>query len=81
LKPHGGRTENEDTYYGPERRTAQLPPDRVLPVILNRKLAEIVDDIDLAGYRVGDRLPLEPAAARLLIAEGWAVPTPRRRSD
>ena len=81
MKPLRGRNEHEDTYRGPERRADQLPPDRVLPVILNRKLADIVDDIDLTGFRVGDRLPLEPAAARLLIAEGWARPSPRRRSD
>ena len=81
MKPHGGNNWKEDTYQGPERRCDELPSDRVLPVILSRKLAEMVDDIDLTAYRVGDRLPLAPAQARLLIAEGWATPTPRRRSD
>jgi hypothetical protein len=81
LKPLSGINKQEDTYRGPERRTGQLPPDNVLPVVLSRKLAEVVDDIDLTAYCVGDRLPLEPAAARLLMAEGWAHPSPRRDSD
>lgn len=63
-------------YKGPERRTGQLPPDHVQPVILTRKLAEVIDDIDLSGRRVGDRLPLTSREARLLIAEGWAEAPP-----
>jgi hypothetical protein len=41
-------------------------------VRLTRKLAEMVDGIDLSGRRVGDVLSLTPHEAELLIAEGWA---------
>ncbi|HEX6322289.1 MAG TPA: hypothetical protein VFZ36_01080 [Vicinamibacterales bacterium] len=45
--------------------------------MLTRKLAEVINGIDLSERRVGDRLPLSRSEARLLIAEGWAEPTPR----
>lgn len=48
--------------------------DDVEPVVLTRKLADVIDDIVLAGYRVGDRLVLAKRQAALLIAEGWARP-------
>jgi len=48
----------------------------VCPVRLTRKYAEVIDDIDLTGREVGDRLPLPTRDARLLIAEGWAEPVP-----
>jgi hypothetical protein len=66
-----------------ERRTRD-PRLEVEPVVLTRKLADAIDGIDLAGHAVGDRLPLEPRDARLLVAEGWARPVPeaqRRRSS
>lgn len=55
--------------------------DDVEPVVLTRKLAEVIDDIVLAGHRVGDRLVLARRQAALLIAEGWArrVPPHERR--
>lgn len=65
-------------YKGPERRTGELPSDHVCPVILTRKLADVIDDIDLGGRRVGDRLPLSRREAQLLIAEGWAENVPAR---
>jgi hypothetical protein len=69
------------TYQGPERRTRRMRVDEVDPVVLTRKFAEIINDIDLSESTVGDRLPLTAAQARLLIAEGWArrVPAELRR--
>ena len=81
MRPQSGTNAKEDTYDGPERRTGQLPPDEVQPVILKRKLAEVVDDIDLSRRQEGERLALTPDEARLLVAEGWAELTRRRRSD
>ena len=43
-------------------------------VRLIKKLAEIIDGVDLHGLSVGDLLNLHPKDARLLIAEQWAVP-------
>jgi hypothetical protein len=47
-------------------------------VRLTRKLAERIDGVDLSGRRVGDVLDLDPADARLLVAETWATPYERR---
>ena len=48
-------------------------------VRLTRKLADMIDDIDLSRYRVGQRIHLPYRAAMLLIAEGWAQLVERRR--
>lgn len=69
-----GRT-RQRRYRGVERRKARAVR-RVCPVRLTRKYAEVIDDIDLTGREVGDRLPLPTRDARLLIAEGWAEPVP-----
>lgn len=67
------------SYTGRERRLLRQSDD-VEPVVLTRKLADVIDDIVLAGYRVGDRLVLARRQAALLIAEGWAQPVgPGRR--
>lgn len=66
-----------DVYKGPDRRALDKRPEEVEPVVLTRKLAEVIDGIDLSERRVGDRVPLGRAEARLLIAEGWAEPAPR----
>jgi hypothetical protein len=61
-------------------------------VRLTRKLAPIVDGIDLSSHQVGDVFELPPEQARLVIAEDWAIPErrnnnvysssgPRRRAD
>jgi hypothetical protein len=42
-------------------------------VRLTQKLAESVDGVDLRDRRVGDVFDVPEAAARLLLAEGWAV--------
>jgi hypothetical protein len=43
-------------------------------VRLVKKLADMIDDIDLRRARIGDVLTLRFEQALLLIAEGWAVP-------
>ena len=48
-------------------------------VRLTRKLAEIVDDIDLRSYHVGQLIDLPWREALLLMAEGWAEMIERRR--
>lgn len=45
-------------------------------VRLTRKLAEMLDGIDLSGRSVGDVLSLTPPQGELLIAEGWAERVP-----
>lgn len=64
-------------YKGPERRAPDTRPEEVEPVVLTRKLAQVIDGIDLSECCVGDRMPLGRKEARLLIAEGWAEPAPR----
>ena len=48
-------------------------------VRLTRKLAEMIDGIDLRSYRVGQPIHLPWRDAMLLIAEGWAEMIERRR--
>lgn len=43
-------------------------------VRLTKKLADIIDGIDLTGCAVGDVLNLRAREARILVAEGWAEP-------
>ena len=72
------------SYHGSERRTHDDLFDEIEPVVLTRKFADVIDGIDLVGRQVGDRLPLHPREADMLIAEGWAQPVPpeqRRTSD
>ena len=48
-------------------------------VRLTKKFAEQIDGIDLGPYIVGDTITLPWLAAKILIAEGWAVLIERRR--
>ena len=48
-------------------------------VRLTRKLADMIDGVDLSAYRVGQNLHLSLAEARLLIAEGWGEMVERRK--
>jgi hypothetical protein len=48
-------------------------------VRLTRKLADMIDGIDLSGYKVGELLQLPVHEAKLLIAERWAELIERRR--
>ena len=43
-------------------------------VTLTRKLAEVVNGIDISAYAEGDVIELSPSDAQLLIAERWAEP-------
>ena len=47
-------------------------------VRLTRKLAEMIDGVDLSRRRVGDVFRLAEPEARLLVAEEWAVETNER---
>jgi hypothetical protein len=48
-----------------------------MQVRLIRKLADILDGIDVSAYAEGDVLTLPQAQAQLLIAECWAAPLTR----
>jgi hypothetical protein len=48
-------------------------------VRLTKKYAEMIDGIDLSAHEPGDVFDLERSSARLLVAEGWAVPERRRK--
>ena len=49
-------------------------------VVLIRKLADSIDGVDLSRCRVGDVLRVPLIAARLLLAEGWAIADRRQVS-
>ena len=70
-------------FHDVERR--KKPTNQELePVVLKKKLADALNGIVLAGFKVGDRICLAQQQAALLIAEGWACPVPpgqRRRSS
>jgi hypothetical protein len=44
-----------------------------MKVRIIRKLAEVMDGVDLANYDNGDVIDLPARKARLLVAEGWAA--------
>ena len=50
---------------------------RPVRVRLTRKLAEILNGIDLRRVKPGEELELPAHDAELLIAEGWASPVER----
>jgi hypothetical protein len=45
---------------------------RMVRVRLTRKLANLIDGVDLSQLHAGDELELSDRDARLLILEGWA---------
>ena len=45
-----------------------------MKVTLIRKLADRLDGVDVSAHREGDVIDLAPADARMLMAEGWALP-------
>ena len=63
-------------YAGPERRKKREIAQNVEPVFLEKKYAEVINDIELKGYKVGQRICLSRHEARMLIQEGWARPVP-----
>ena len=50
----------------------------MMAVRLTRKLADVIDGVDLSAFRVGDVLHLPWRGAWILIAEGWAEMIERR---
>ena len=50
-----------------------------MKVILTRKLARVLNGIDLTACNEGDVMEMGNQDARLLIAEGWAVPLMEER--
>lgn len=59
--------------------TRLLSDSCVIAVRLTRKLADMIDGVDLSASRVGQVLHLPWRDAWLLIAEGWAEMIERRR--
>lgn len=51
-----------------------LVDEGVMRVRLVRKLADLLDGVDVSGHRSGDILELSHHDAELLIAERWAEP-------
>jgi hypothetical protein len=51
-----------------------------MKVVLVRKLADVMDGVDVSGYRCGDVVDLPARDAQLLIVESWAIPD-RRHVD
>jgi hypothetical protein len=45
-----------------------------MKIRLERKFAELIDDVNVSKYRVGDVIELPWHDAKMLLAEGWAVP-------
>ena len=52
-----------------------------MKVRLLKKLAQQVDGIDLRAHKEGESFELPPSDASLLVAERWAVPERRERSE
>lgn len=44
-----------------------------MKVRLIRKLAQVINGVDVSNHDVGDIIDLPPRKGRLLVAEGWAV--------
>jgi hypothetical protein len=44
-----------------------------MKVVLVRKLADVIDGVDVSAYSAGDLVDLNPSDAGLLIAEQWAI--------
>lgn len=51
-----------------------------MKIRLIRKLAEYVNGIDVSRHSVGDLLDLPEHDARMLVAEGWAMPAEPRHA-
>jgi hypothetical protein len=49
-------------------------------VRLTRKLANVINGIDLSSRRAGEGLDLPAQDARILILEGWAIAADKPRS-
>ncbi len=63
------------------RRQGVVRSSRSMQVRLLRKLADVVDGIDLSGRVVGEIIDLSEDEADLLVAEGWAEPAEEQVVD
>jgi hypothetical protein len=75
-RPPGARVED---WAASREKTADSEPP--VDLRLTRKLADVIDGVDLTGRAVGDVFKLPASEARLLIAEGWAVEDTKRRQE
>lgn len=55
-------------------------PSSIMRVRLTRKLADVIDGIDLRDHEVDEVFDVSPKDARLLMAEEWAI-AERRSAD
>jgi hypothetical protein len=78
IREGGGVVEQGERRFRDLDRRSEVGPAEVAPVRLTRKYADVIDGIDLSSCDVGDRLPLPPHDAQVLLAEGWAEPAPAR---
>lgn len=44
----------------------------VVRIRLIKKLAEVIDGVDVSAFDVGDCIEIDVKDARILLAEGWA---------
>jgi hypothetical protein len=44
-----------------------------MKVRLIRKLAQLMNGVDVSNHEVGDIIDLPPRKGRMLVAEGWAI--------
>lgn len=60
-----------------------MPGDwvRTMKIRLTRKFAALINGIDLSKAHTGDTLDLPARDASMLVAEGWAEPSPEGGSE
>lgn len=51
-----------------------------MKLILIRKLADVMDGVDVSNHQVGDVIDLPPGEAGVLMAEGWVIEDRRTQS-
>jgi hypothetical protein len=44
-----------------------------MKIRLERKFAELINDVNISNYRVGDVIELPAHDAKMLLMEGWAT--------
>jgi hypothetical protein len=82
---------NYDIHVRSTQQWHTAPRHPVVKIRLNRKLADILNGIDVRRVKAGEELDLSAHDAELLVAEGWASYVeraddkprrkPRKRSD
>jgi hypothetical protein len=56
-----------------DKRNASVPASTSVRLLLTRKLAEIINGIDLSHSHTGEEIEVSARDADLLMAEGWAA--------